>query len=121
MTQRDRILRALELAGPKGVRSDAFIKDFMPRAAARVQELKDEGYDITSEREGKFCRWTLNVGSSTEGRDQAEPGGTYQPVDATSGVASGVEALVPSSSPQSPGESTTGSARSSMYETWVED
>lgn len=98
MTQRERILRMLEEAGPKGVRSDECIKDFMPRAAARVQELKDEGYAISSEREGKYTRWTLtNVGSSTEGRDQ--------PVASTLGVASGVERLDTSPSGGAPPDS----------------
>jgi hypothetical protein len=144
VTQRDRVLLALKAAGPKGVRSDTFIKNFMPRAAARVQELKDDGHDISSEREGKYVRWTLNVGveservsggshpsarperpiggraagskapgpsgrtsqqkatldsgvaepnvgSSTEGRDQAG-NSIPQPVDAALGVASGVAA-----------------------------
>lgn len=74
MTQRDRVLLALKAAGPKGVRSDTFIKNFMPRAAARVQELKDEGHDISSEREGKYVRWTLNVGV---GADDAQGGGGF--------------------------------------------
>jgi hypothetical protein len=97
MTQKQRVLNALKAAGGVGIRSDVFIRDFMPRAAARIQELKDEGWDISSERDGKFVVWRLeNVGSSTEGRDQA---GTSipQPVDTTLGVASGVEHLSASS------------------------
>lgn len=63
MTQRERVLKMLTEAGPRGVRSDTFIANFMPRAAARVQELKEDGHEISSEREGKYCRWTLtNVG-----------------------------------------------------------
>lgn len=66
MSQKANVLRILEAKGAKGARSDEFIKMFMPRAAARVQELKDDGYCISSEREGKYVRWTLNVGVEAE-------------------------------------------------------
>jgi hypothetical protein len=59
MTQKARVLSMLRNAGERGVRSDEFIRSYMPRAAARVQDLKDEGVEITSEREGKFCRYRL--------------------------------------------------------------
>lgn len=49
MTQKQRVLQKLQGA-PDGVSSKAFIQDFMPRVAARIQELRDEGYPITSER-----------------------------------------------------------------------
>ena len=78
MTQKQKVLGMLRAAGTFGVRSDTYIKDYMPRAAARIQELKDEGHNITSEREGKYTRWTL-VGSSAGGRTSQEPdrdGGT---------------------------------------------
>jgi hypothetical protein len=58
-TQRERVLSMLKAAGSRGVRSDEFIRDFMPRGAARIQDLKDEGVQITSEREGKYTRYRL--------------------------------------------------------------
>lgn len=62
MTQRQKVLRMLQNAGPKGIRSDEFFKAYMPRAAARIQELRDEGHDIQSEREGKYVRYVLLAG-----------------------------------------------------------
>lgn len=59
MTQRETVLRMLKRAGSEGVRSDAFFEAHLPRAAARILELKDEGYEISSEREGKFVRYAL--------------------------------------------------------------
>jgi hypothetical protein len=95
-TQRQIVLEMLEERGDRGLHSFEFIQARIPRVAARVCELRAEGYSIESEREALHgaadgVRYRLNVGSSTEGRDQA---GTSipQPVDATSGVASGVEA-----------------------------
>lgn len=71
----------------------------------RIRELQEEGHvEETKEtrrtRSGSMAAVLVatNAGSSTEGRDQA---GTSipQPVDTTSGVASGVEAAVPSTPP----------------------
>jgi hypothetical protein len=64
----------LRSAGQRGVRSDAFFSAHMPRGAARIKDLKDQGYEITSEREGKFCRYRLESvgvggGFSREGID----------------------------------------------------
>jgi len=73
LTQKQTVLNMLKAAGSFGVRSDTYIKDYMPRAAARIQELKDEGYNITSEREGKYTRWTL-VGSRGAGTEKAPSG-----------------------------------------------
>lgn len=95
MTQKERILAMLKAHGSDGVGSDLFIKNFMPRAAARVQELKEQGYAISSEREGKYVRWTLNVGSSTEGSTRPRTEGLVEsgsPYGKTFGVASGVAA-----------------------------
>jgi hypothetical protein len=48
----------------------------MPRAAARVAELRSEGHSITSESEGKFCRYTLldgvGVGADSGGKIRKE-------------------------------------------------
>ena len=65
MTQRERIHSMLKAAGSSGIRSDEFFNAYMPRAAARIQELRDSGVEITSEREGKFVRYTLQ---NTEGQ-----------------------------------------------------
>lgn len=64
-TQKEKVLGMLKAAGNFGVRSDTYIKEYMPRAAARIKELREEGYEITSEREGKYTRWTL-VGRDVE-------------------------------------------------------
>lgn len=61
MTQRERILSMLKQAGREGVRSDAFYAAFLPRAGARIWELRQEGYEITSEREKQFVRYRLKV------------------------------------------------------------
>lgn len=69
MTQKERVFSMLKRAGTNGVSSKEFIASYMPRAAARIQELKDSGVEISSEREGKFCRYTLvrvGAGQSSE-------------------------------------------------------
>ena len=55
MTQRERILAALRKAGPSGLTQVDFLRFPTPdggspitRVAARVQELRDEGYEILS-------------------------------------------------------------------------
>jgi hypothetical protein len=74
-TQKERILNSLKAAGGLGVRSDVYIRDFMPRAAARVAELRAEGFDISSEPEDGFTRWTLTEGrrSGSSGSITAKP------------------------------------------------
>jgi hypothetical protein len=67
VTQRERIHSMLRAAGTKGVSSKAFIANYMPRAAARIQELKDSGVEISSEREGKYVRYRV-VGSGSGNR-----------------------------------------------------
>jgi len=57
VTQKQTVLAMLKAAGPKGVRSDEFYKAYLPRAAGRIYELRDEGNNISSEREGKFVRY----------------------------------------------------------------
>lgn len=71
MTQKARVLAILKAAGTEGVRSDHFFRSHMPRAAARIQELRDEGHNITSTREGKYTRYRLvevGAGNCIEGR-----------------------------------------------------
>ena len=72
MTQRERVLSMLRSAGERGVRSDAFIAAYMPRAAARIQELRDGGVEISSEREGKYVRYRIvgvGAGSGDERKE----------------------------------------------------
>lgn len=51
MTQRDIVLKALRDAGDRGVHSFEFLELQIPRAAARVLELRENGHTITSTRE----------------------------------------------------------------------
>jgi hypothetical protein len=97
MTQKERILNSLKAAGGLGVRSDVYIRDFMPRAAARVQELREEGWDISSEPDGKYVVWTLNVGVDAGcSRQQA---GESQTASIHSGVADSASSLAPAEAP----------------------
>jgi hypothetical protein len=72
VTQREKVLGMLRSAGKAGVRSDAFYAAFLPRAGARVHELRQEGYTITSEREGQFVRYRLSTDSGKELGHQIE-------------------------------------------------
>ena len=72
MTQRERVLYELDQAGEAGVRSDTFLELHIPRAAARILELKAEGHEITSTREGQFVRYRKSVGKGTEDQAQAD-------------------------------------------------
>lgn len=71
MTQRERVLKMLRDAGMEGVRSDTFVAAYMPRAAARIKELRDAGYNISSTHERQFVRYVLEesagVGAGTCG------------------------------------------------------
>lgn len=124
MTQRERVLRMLEEAGPSGVRSDTFIANYMPRAAARVQELKGQGFPISSEREGKYVRWTLNVGVGAEGlvssSREARGLGDTSPLSTDSGVECSASHI-----PPRPGASSAPPELihhiPSAYEVWVDD
>jgi len=59
MSHKDKILDRLKSAGDKGVLSKTFYQEFMPRFAARILDLKNDGYTIWSEREGQYTRYTL--------------------------------------------------------------
>lgn len=59
MTQKEQVLSMLKAAGSWGLRSDVFLEHRIPRAAARVGELRREGYHIPSEREKQFVRYVL--------------------------------------------------------------
>lgn len=64
VSQKLRILALLQAAGDEGISSLWFIQNYLPRVAARIRDLKDEGWEITSEREGSFCRYTLQGGDA---------------------------------------------------------
>ena len=120
MTQRQRILRMLEEAGPRGIRSDECIKDYMPRAAARVQELKDQGYPISSEREGKYVRWTLNVGVESDAYDEFQAEAQELPDNRGVTLDSGVAALAPSAPLPVP-EDNAEAPPANPYDPWVSE
>ena len=48
MTQKERVLKLLRERGSRGVRSFEFYEMRIPRGAARINDLKEEGYKITS-------------------------------------------------------------------------
>ena len=88
-TQVERVLQILRVAGEYGVLSSRFLELHLPRAAARVRELKDAGWEISSEREGGFCRYVL-IGRRAE--DRGEPSMRWSgAADAALSSASGEE------------------------------
>jgi hypothetical protein len=78
MSQKERILTMLEEAGSQGVTGNQFYAAYLPRFAARIKELRDQGYDITTRRiDGNHFVYTLHVGRR-EGRS-AVSGGPRKP------------------------------------------
>jgi hypothetical protein len=75
MSQKATVLKMLRNAGERGVRSDEFIRSYMPRGCARVLELKEDGYEIEDTREGKYKRFVLRgeVGHRVGGRGEPSP------------------------------------------------
>lgn len=90
-TQREVVLEMLEKRGERGVHSFEFIQVQIPRVAARVCELRAEGYEITSEHEAlhgtaEGVRYKLaNAGVGAGGE---APEGANATVEATSVAAS---------------------------------
>lgn len=97
-TQKDRVLKMLRSAGKAGVRSDVFLGARIPRAAARVLELRQEGYEITAERERQFCRYKL--------RESAGVGAGNPPLPSTASAAQEGEARLRPSASVNPGGSS---------------
>lgn len=58
-TQKQKVLSMLTAAGSWGLRSDVFLGHRIPRAAARINELRQDGYEISSEHEKQFVRYIL--------------------------------------------------------------
>lgn len=81
LTQRDRILYELRQAGDGGVRSDVFFRLNMPRAGARIYELRREGFEIESETAGQFVRYTLvaEPGSPAPSSTAVSPTSPFSP------------------------------------------
>ena len=48
-TQKQKVLRMLDEAGPEGVTSNQFYAACLPRFGARIHELKAEGHDVVKE------------------------------------------------------------------------
>jgi hypothetical protein len=61
MTQKNRVYTMLKLAGENGVTTNDFLRAYIPRFSARIQELRDEGKDIRTRtlRRGQFV-YTLH-------------------------------------------------------------
>ena len=67
-TQRERVYRLLLQAGERGVETGEFLADHLPRFAARINELRDRGWDIRTEKLSQSSyRYTL-VGTKLDGR-----------------------------------------------------
>lgn len=99
-TQKDRVLAMLRTHGKYGIRSDRFLEVGIPRAAARIWELRGEGHEISGEREKQFIRYYL--------ANSAGVGAGSSQVRQT--LASTVsEAVRPSASVDSGGDSPRGS------------
>lgn len=106
MTQRDHVLKMLRAAGSSGLSSDVFLAAHLPRAAARICELKALGYSISSEREGKFVRYRLNVGVESVSTERAT---------LDSGAAASSSLLAPAS------EARARTIPSAYNDVWVEE
>jgi hypothetical protein len=50
MTQRQKVLKMLRDARPGSVTGDMFYASFIPRFSARINELRDKGFEIKTER-----------------------------------------------------------------------
>jgi hypothetical protein len=59
MTQNEKVLAMLRQAGRNGICSREFFACGMPRGAARIRDLRDQGVGIESVREGKYTRYRL--------------------------------------------------------------
>lgn len=124
MTQKATVERMLDDAGPSGVRSDQFLHVNIPRAAARIEEIKKrlevEGVGtITSTPEKQFCRYrkVVDVGHRAGGRGEPGRESAFRnsAANATPSSVSGESSEVPGESVPSlagsPEAQTSGDAR----------
>jgi Helix-turn-helix domain len=99
-TQRQIVLEMLEEAGDRGLHSFEFIQARIPRVAARVCELRSEGWGIESEREAlhgsaEGVRYVLNLGVESDDCNESQPQGQGLPENRGVTLDSGVAALSP--------------------------
>lgn len=74
MSQKERILTMLQEAGSQGVTGNQFYAACLPRFAARVKELRDQGYDITTRRiDGNHFVYTLRQSAKSGGPCKTQP------------------------------------------------
>lgn len=95
-TQKEIVLKMLEEAGDKGIHSFQFMQIQLPRVAARICELRAEGYEISSEHELLYgsatgVRYRLQGGDARERPTQTSahastgrPAGKAQDIEADS-------------------------------------
>lgn len=76
-SQRNTVLKLLQHAGPEGVPTSTFLDQRIPRFSARIEELRNAGYEIQSLRQ-KASSWRYYLITEPEG---ANTGGS-QPVGA---------------------------------------
>lgn len=86
MTQRERVLAALRAAGKRGVSTGQFLELRIPRFSARVEELRAQGFAISSQRlsAGSWRYTLLNSPSAPEpqAREKASLAGAHPPAPA---------------------------------------
>lgn len=58
-SQKEKVLWMLFCAGRKGVSSKTFYQEFLPRASARIYDLREDGYTIIAKPDGKYKRYIL--------------------------------------------------------------
>jgi hypothetical protein len=104
VTQQDRVLHMLRTAGARGVTNAQFATAYLPRFSARIKELRERGFDITTERlgEGRF-RYVLHTTERAGVSHHARDGGASSLVPA---VGSG-PVRVPLNTKPDPGYSWT--------------
>ncbi len=80
MSQRQQVLTMLKAAAFLGVTTDQFLGAYIPRFSARIEELRAEGFQITTERlRASKYRYTLVEPERAVGRS-SHP---HDPPDAT--------------------------------------
>lgn len=65
-SQRDTVLQLLRHAGPKGVPTSTFLDQRIPRFSARIEELRNAGFEIQSLRQ-KSSSWRYYLITEPEG------------------------------------------------------
>jgi len=74
VSQKQRILQMLEEAGERGVEGNEFYRACLPRFAARIKELRDQGYDISTRRiGGNHFVYTLRQSAKSGGPCKTQP------------------------------------------------